>query len=376
MDVLQGTKIIIDKNLSKDNDDAFFVLDIEEVKRKYEYWIQKIPRVVPYYAVKSNDDVRVMKLLKDLGAGYDCASKKEISQILDLNVNPNRIIYSNTIKQVSHIKYSAEKGIDKITFDSAPELVKIKQHYSNAKVVLRIFNLGLKFGCNHETEAPKLIKLCKELDMNLIGLSFHIGSFTNDHTVYERAFETTRKLFDYAETFGMKLYFIDIGGGFAGKDLSIFENYATSINAGIEKYFSLNDVEIISEPGRFFVDTAFSVASQVILKKPSEDGQIYYYINESIYMSFLTMFLYKENLKFSVIRKTKTEHEPKELLSTIWGCTCNSMDKIIGNRMMTEVEMGDWLLFFNMGDYTTTTTTKFNGFKNVNVYSFEDIENL
>ncbi|XP_070492931.1 ornithine decarboxylase 1-like [Chironomus tepperi] len=376
MDVLQIAESIIDKNLSNGIDDAFFVLDLEEVKRKYEYWIQKIPRVVPYYAVKSNDDERVMKLLRDVGAGYDCASKKEISQILNLNVDPNRIIYSNTIKQVSHIMYAAEKGVDKITFDSAPELEKIKQHYPNAKVVLRIFNLGFKFGCDHEKEAPKLIKLCKDLDMNLIGLSFHIGSFTNDHTVYVRAFETTRKLFDYAETLGMKLNFIDIGGGFGGKDLSVFDNYAASINAGIEKYFPSNDVEIISEPGRFFVDTAFSVATQVILKKPSEDGQIYYYVNESIYMSFLTMFLYKVNLKFSVIRKSKKEHEPKNLLSSIWGCTCNSMDKIIGDRMMPEVEMGDWLVFFNMGDYTTATSTKFNGFNSLNVFISDDIENL
>jgi len=384
MDVIQAAKKIINKKSLEGNDDPFYFMDLEDVRRKYEHWVEKIPRVTPYYAVKCNDDEEVLKFLRDLGTGFDCASKKEILQMLNLNVDPNKIIYAHTVKQTSHLKESAEKGIEKVTFDSEAELYKIQKFHPNSKVVLRIrfdalssiINLGTKFGCNPETEAPKLIKLCKELKMNLFGIAFHVGSGTTDFGVYERALDAVRKLFDYAETLDIKLKFVDIGGGFIGKDLSIFDNYAKSINAGIERNFSSMDIEIISEPGRYFVDSAFSVVSQVILKKSHEDGQIYYYLNESIYMSFLIAHLYNEHLEFTIIRASESEEKPQEKLSTVWGCTCNSMDKIIADRMIPELEMGEWLVFHNMGAYTTTVSTAFNGFQNLNIFSSKGIEDF
>ncbi|CAG9802115.1 unnamed protein product [Chironomus riparius] len=381
MDVIQAAKKIINQKSLEGNDDAFYVMNLEDVKIKYEHWVEKIPRVMPYYAVKCNDDEEVLKLLRDLGTGFDCASKKEILQMLSLNVDSNKIIYAHTVKQISHLKLSAEKGIKKVTFDSEAELYKIKEFHPNSKVVLRIrfdasnsiINLGTKFGCNPITEAPKLIELCKELKINLFGIAFHVGSGTTDFGVYERALDAVRKLFDYAETMDIKMKFVDIGGGFIGKDLSIFDDYAKSINAGIERNFPSSDIEIISEPGRYFVDSAFSVVSQVILKKHHEDGQIYYYLNESIYMSFLIAHLYKEQLEFSIIRASEPEKEPKDKLSTVWGCTCNSRDKIIADRLIPELQMGDWIVFHNMGAYTTTVSTAFNGFQNLNIFGSADL---
>ena len=68
MDITKAARKIINQNSSKGVDDPFYVLNIEDVKQKYEIWKEKIPRVVPYYAVKCNDDERVLKLLKNLGA--------------------------------------------------------------------------------------------------------------------------------------------------------------------------------------------------------------------------------------------------------------------------------------------------------------------
>ncbi|KAG5683763.1 hypothetical protein PVAND_013028 [Polypedilum vanderplanki] len=369
---------LIESRLAEGNDDSFYILNLEDVRLKYRLWMEKIPRVVPYYAVKCNDLEEVLNTLRDLGAGFDCASKKEIHQMLALNVDKEKILYTHTAKQISHLKYSAEQNIEKITFDSVEELEKIKKVHPNAKVVLRIrfdaassiINLGIKFGCDPIKEAPKFIELCKDMNMNLIGISFHVGSGTQDFGIFERALATVRELFDFAATIGFKLNFVDIGGGFIGENISLLDNYAKSINTGIDKNFpSSNEVEIVAEPGRYFVDSAFSIATQIVLKKSGTDGQIHYYLNESIYMSFLIAFLYKSDLKFTIIRKSKMENETKsEKLSTLWGCTCNSMDKIMGDCMMKEMEIGDWLIFHNMGAYTLTVSTKFNGFENNKVF--------
>lgn len=360
---------IIDERISNDNDDAFYILSLSDIRKKYEKWIEKIPRVTPFYAVKCNDNPRVLQTLSDLGAGFDCASRKEIAQILDLNVDKDRIVYTHTAKQVSHLKFSAEKKIKKLTFDSAEELIKIKKHYPDAEVVLRIrfdalksiINLGLKFGCDPVLEAPSLIQMCKDMEMNLVGISFHVGSGTSDYGIFEHALGKVRELFDFAKTIDFDLNFVDIGGGYIGLDLSHLDHYATSINSGIEKYFPDPKIRIISEPGRYFVDSAFKIATHVILKRKGIDGHLHYYVNEGIYMSFLISFIYEEKLNFSIIRKSP-KSEVKEFMSTIWGCTCNSKDKILGDQLIPELSVNDWLIFHNMGAYTNTVSTQFNGF--------------
>lgn len=57
----------------------------------------------------------------------------EIDTILELGVAPERIIYANPCKQVSHIKYAARKGVSMMTFDNELELVKVKKHVPSAK---------------------------------------------------------------------------------------------------------------------------------------------------------------------------------------------------------------------------------------------------
>ena len=301
--------------------------------------------------------------------------------MLNLGVDPEKIIYAQTAKQVSHLKMAAEKGIEKMTFDCAAELEKIKKFHPNAKVVLRIrfdaanaiFSLGPKFGCNPITEAPKLIQLCKEMKMNLIGIAFHVGTGTTDYEIFGDALDAVRKLFDFAETLDTKLNFVDIGGGFMGGNLELFDNIARTINSAIERNFPSKDVEIIAEPGRYFVDTAFSLAAQIILKKKSENGQIYYYINESTYLSFL-YYTDKEKLNYSIIKKSKFQKSSKKMLSTIWGCTCSSLDKIYSDIMFPELEVDDWIVFHNMGAYSTAVSSEFNGFFNKNIYLMKKVE--
>lgn len=380
MDIFTFANSIIDQNSKIGSDEPFFIFNLEDVRKKFDNWKEKIPRVVPYYAVKCNDDNQVLELLVTLGAGFDCASRKEILQMLKLKADPQKIIYAHTVKSTSHLELAADKGIEKMTFDCSAELMKIKNLYPNAKVVLRIrfdasnaiINLGPKFGCNPVTEAPKLIQLCKDTEMNLIGIAFHVGSGTTDYAVFKDALIAVRKLFDFAETLGMNLNFVDIGGGILGNNSTLFNNFAETINSALEKYFPSEAIEIIAEPGRYFVDTAFTLAALVILKKKSEDDHMFYYLNESIYMSFLISFLYNEKLDFSIIRKSISQKPPMNLLSTIWGCTCSSLDKIMTNILIPEIEIGDWLIFHNMGAYTTTVSTNFNGFSNKNVYLLKD----
>ena len=59
--------------------------------------------------------------------------QNELSLILDLGVTPDRIIFANPCKMVSHLKFAADKGVSLMTFDTLSELHKTKEYFPEAK---------------------------------------------------------------------------------------------------------------------------------------------------------------------------------------------------------------------------------------------------
>lgn len=53
---------------------AVCVIDLDNAVEKYNKWKQLIPRVHPFYAVKCNDAPGLIKVLAQVGCGFDCAS--------------------------------------------------------------------------------------------------------------------------------------------------------------------------------------------------------------------------------------------------------------------------------------------------------------
>lgn len=50
------------------------------------------------------------------------------------------------------------------------------------------------------------------------------------------------------------------------------------------------------------------------------------------------------------------------MTSTLWGPTCDSMDKIASDVQLPNIEVGDWIIFKDMGAYTLPVASPFNGF--------------
>lgn len=114
-------------------DEPFYIFDIGDIVKKHQIWIEKMPRVVPHYAVKCNDNEVVLATLVALGTSFDCASKAEINKILSMGVNPERIIFANPTKPKTHVRHAAAVGVKTMTFDCDIELLKIKAICPDAK---------------------------------------------------------------------------------------------------------------------------------------------------------------------------------------------------------------------------------------------------
>uniref|UniRef100_A0A8C5P949 Orn/DAP/Arg decarboxylase 2 N-terminal domain-containing protein n=1 Tax=Leptobrachium leishanense TaxID=445787 RepID=A0A8C5P949_9ANUR len=377
---------IINEFSQTDDRDAFFVADLGDVVKKHIRFLKALPRVKPFYAVKCNSSRGIVQILAEMGAGFDCASKAEIELVQGIGVNADHIIYANPCKQISQIKYAARNGVQMMTFDNEVELSKVSRNHPNAKMVLRVATddskssgrLSVKFGAPLKA-CRRLLEMAKNLNVEVIGVSFHVGSGCRDPQAYAQSIADARLVFEMATEFGHSMTLLDIGGGFPGtEDAKIrFEEIADVINPALDRYFP-QGVDIIAEPGRYYVASAFSLAVNIIAKKEvssestdsdDEEGcpnkSIMYYVNDGVYGSFNCIFFDHAHPK-PILHKKPSPEQPL-YKSSLWGPTCDGLDRIAEQLDLPELYVGDWLLFNNMGAYTVAASSTFNGFQQTRI---------
>lgn len=365
------------------DEDTFFVGDLGEVYRQHMRWKKNLPRVKPFYAVKCNPDPQVIKLLAGLGTGFDCASKAEIEQVLNMGVDPSRIIYAQPCKTNSYVRYVANQGVKQMTFDNADELRKIAKLYPGAELFLRILTddssslcrLSLKFGASLDS-TDELLALARDLGLNVVGVSFHVGSGASDPLAFLKAVQDAAHVFKQAAAYGYDLKTLDVGGGFCGES---FEAMAHVLREALDQYFPPT-IDIIAEPGRYYVATAFTIACNIIARRTIEDpttGEASYmaYVNDGLYGNFSSIMFDHQHPVAKVLRtggQTLYNTPFAEACPagtnggieySIWGPTCDGIDRITDSiRFDQELDVGDWFYFEDMGAYTKCSATKFNGF--------------
>lgn len=362
--------------LLNDIDEPYYIINLKEVQDTYNRWVKCLPNVKPYYAMKCNPNDRIIKLLASLGCNFDCASKSEIQHILDITNDPSRILFAHPCKYSSHIKFAKEKNVNLMTFDSIEELYKIKEYHPESKLLLRLAvddsqslcKFNIKFGCAFE-DISAILQTIKDLNLNLIGFSFHVGSGCSSAYIYYDALSICKRAQELAKIYNINISMIDIGGGFVAHNNAVsFEDIAEKIKEAQYDFFENDDIEFIAEPGRFMVQTSHTLIVSVIAKKNKYD-EIVYYINDGIYGSFNCMIF--DHQKPELIPMDKNNENLYK--SHIFGNTCDSMDELYKSILLPELEVNDKLMVKNFGAYTcSAASNNFNGYKITNfIYTFE-----
>lgn len=146
----------------------------------------------------------------------------------------------------------------------------------------------------------------------MTGTSFHVGSGCSESEAYDRAIKKAKNLFDFGALLGCNMKFLDIGGGFPGSDdvqfekvligiqriyciyyiiYILFPQTAGIVNKAVQKHFADESIEIIAEPGRYFVAAAYTLICKIHAKREvrSESGKldtVMYFLNDGVYGSF------------------------------------------------------------------------------------------
>jgi ornithine decarboxylase len=360
--------------------EAFYIVDVSKIVRQYLQWKKYLPRITPFYAVKCNSSPVMLKTLAKLGANFDCASKQEIQMIMEMGLDvESRIIYANPCKQLSHMRFAKQVGVSMVTVDNEAELYKHKDHWSEVGIVLRIAvddsnsvcKFSSKYGAPLE-DVPHLLNVAKDLGLNMIGVSFHVGSGCYSVDSFVKALKDAKTVFDIAEKVGFNFTVLDIGGGFPGTDDNSscrFVDIAKAINEMIDKLFP--KVKIIAEPGRYFASASHTMVCNIFSKRKnkveqgSQEPEFLYYINDGLYGAFNCLFF--DHAKIDV-KTISSGNEKKKHLCTIFGPTCDALDRIAEKIYLPELEIGDWIYVPNFGAYTVSAASEFNGFKTVKTH--------
>jgi len=236
---LEGASDLNEELKSNPVENSFYVCDIGVVISQFWQWRKHFPRVEPFYAVKCNPDPLIIKTLAILGSNFDCASRTEFRLVQDickdLPRNPD-IIYANPCKSRVHLIEAVCKGIRKVTFDNAAEIVKCAEISKKIQLVLRIITddrgsqcrLSTKFGAPRQKWRP-LLATAKKHGLDVVGVSFHVGSGCRDADRYQSALKDAKEIFEMAKTeFGFNMTLLDIGGGFPGETHSTWNPAAIS----------------------------------------------------------------------------------------------------------------------------------------------------
>ena len=223
-----------------------------------------------------------------------------------------------------------------------------------------------------------------------------------------------RVAFDTAERVGLPpMDLLDIGGGFAGSLKSSAHSndddvtltvVAKEVSESLERLFPASQgVRIISEPGRYFAEACVTLACQVFSRRvrSESDGSLapgndshHYFISDGLY-GMMNCVMYDHATVTARVLPVATnaaalaagntqglipmgvvagESSPTHGLpthpSTVFGPTCDGLDKIFEQTALPELTVGDWLVFPHMGAYTVSAGSRFNGFDCADVKKF------
>ncbi|MCE9648750.1 MAG: alanine racemase, partial [Parvibaculum sp.] len=215
------------------------VVDVDMVGHHYLELTQSLPAARVFYAVKANPADEIIARLASLGSNFDTASLGEIDLCLRHGIAPERLSFGNTIKKQRDIASAFARGVTMFAFDSDEELQKLAASAPGAKVFCRIlvdcdgaeWPLSRKFGCE-TAMAEDLLVHAKELGLDPIGISFHVGSQQTDTRQFDKAIAQAAQLFANVAARGLNLRMINIGGGFPSRyhsDVPPMSDYGAAI---------------------------------------------------------------------------------------------------------------------------------------------------
>lgn len=352
---------------NEEDEDAVFIINRSEIRERYRLIKSLLPACQHHYAVKACPLDVVIEEIAALDGCFDVASQGEIKLLLKNEVSISKCIHTHPIKKKKEIQFALEAGITRFVVDNMDELEKFSKYKDQVELMLRLsfsnndatIDLSSKFGIK-PNEAFGFVAKASTLGYKICGLCFHVGSQMPSNIQYLKALEVCKNLYEEASEIGIHFSILDIGGGFPffkSQSKGELQQFFEPINTYLETHFA--HVQCIAEPGRFISAPIATLICQVIGKNYNKSS-FTYYLNDGLYGCLSNKIFDFYNLSEMTAYSNCIRKEGDTFKTTLFGPTCDSIDKLCDDIEMPELEVGDTVVFDNIGAYSIASTTNFN----------------
>jgi diaminopimelate decarboxylase len=339
--------------------------------KQFDSALADLPHLV-CFAVKANSNLSLLKLFRDLGAGYDIVSGGELFRVRQVGVDPQKVVFSGVGKKNAEIDYALNSNILLFNVESKAELDAIEARGKllniKARVSFRVnpdidpethphISTGLqhhKFGITMD-EALSLYQHAASLSYAVpAGISCHIGSQITSLSPFLEATQRVLKLVDELNAAGIRLQYIDLGGGLG---IRYHDESPPSIGeyaAALGRLLKGRSEVLVLEPGRVLSANAAVLLTEVLYLKQSQGRQ--FVIVDAGMNDLIRPGLYGAYHEIVPVETIERE----TFVADIVGPVCETTDYLARERSLPQVQRGEILAVKDAGAYGFTLASNYN----------------
>lgn len=367
--------------------------------RAFDAAFKTIPHTV-CYSVKANSNLSILRLLSELGAGFDVVSGGELERVrrVDRGALAN-VVFSGVGKTVGEIDAAVRAGILLFNVESEGELdllaVRAARLLKPARIALRVnphvsaethpyISTGLrehKFGVPIE-DAPALYqRAAREKFLQVAGVSVHIGSQITTLEPFALTMERLAELVRGLRAEGHRIAYLDAGGGlgipYGAEDrglqqATVADNKATRTGPDTQARIDFSgyaetvqrplrglDIHLLLEPGRVLLGPSGVLLTRVLYLK--RNGGKRFVVVDAGMNDLVRPALYNayHEIVPAILPADDRRHTADDLFDIV-GPVCETGDFFARDRRLQQVAEGDLLAVLDTGAYGISLASNYN----------------
>ncbi len=340
------------------------------------------------YSVKANSNLSILRLLQELGAGFDIVSGGELERVrVAAKSSLHRVVFSGVGKTSAEIDAALAAKILVFNVESAAELELIEQRARHlrqrASVAMRVnpdvfaethpyISTGMsehKFGVEMRAAHALYRRAARSRYLNPTGVSVHIGSQIRSAEPFGQALQRVAELVWELKSEGIAIQHIDAGGGLGisyqldapGKadtfdpQLAV-QAYANQIRTALAGF----EGELLLEPGRFIIAQAGALLTRVLHQK--RNGNKTFVVTDAGMNDLIRPALYQAYHAILPVRQSTKRRGggQKSTVVDVVGPVCETGDFFARDRELSELAAGDLIALLDAGAYGMSLSSNYN----------------
>lgn len=335
-------------------------------------------RVEYGYSVKTNHDAGLMKYAHaKLGWFIETVSPDELELAFNLGFDAENIIFNGPCKcSRQDALINAIRGGAYVNLDNLDDVSFVCGHVSDVRDASRIgirVNYNLEAECPGETTAgesvsrfgidvenkdfARAVDMLRSAGIEPAGLHMHTSTRSRSAAVFT---SLARKAAQLVNDYGLKLHFVDMGGGYFGgqkvEGKPSMEQYAQVITRELKKALNPEMTTLILEPGASVIATSVTYETSVLSVRDIRGTKI---VTMDGTLLHVNPFMAHRNQPYSTSLIVDYDARPVEEHQIICGCTCMENDRFADEYSVRRLEPGDVLSFRFAGAYTMAFNSNF-----------------